>query len=207
MKIVKFTIGHFEVNNYLVYDEETKKAVLIDAGEDTIPILKKIEERQLELVYLINTHGHADHIAGNGNIVEKTGAKLLIHPDEKPFLQDPQLNLSAHLGFELRSPKPDKLVNEKDLIEVGDIKFEVKYTPGHSPGHITLIYQKHAFVGDVIFRGSIGRTDLPYASNQSLINSIQNIIYSLPEETILYPGHGPNTTVGEEKNNNPFVSV
>ncbi|NOQ96635.1 MAG: MBL fold metallo-hydrolase [Calditrichae bacterium] len=207
MNIYKFTVGNFAVNNYLVHPVDSSKAILFDAGDETEPILKKIDELGLELIYLVNTHGHSDHIFGNKIILEHTGAQLLIHELDEPFLFNPQLNLSAFLGAELESPKPDRILHEGDTISLEDLEFKVLHTPGHTPGHISLLSDGHAFVGDVIFQGSVGRTDLPKSSGQQLIHTIRTKIYDLPDETNLYPGHGPNTTVGQEKVSNPFVSI
>ncbi|MEJ2634263.1 MAG: MBL fold metallo-hydrolase [Calditrichia bacterium] len=207
MKVYKFTVGNFAVNNYLIHPSGSKKAMLIDAGEDPAPILQKINELNLELVYLVNTHGHADHIAGNRRILQKTGASLLIHEKEVPYLENPNLNLSALLGFELRSPGADRTLKEGDIVQLDNLEFRVLHTPGHTPGHLTLVCGEHAFVGDVIFQGSIGRTDFPNGSAQQLIEAIRTKIYTLPEETILHPGHGPDTTVRAEKYSNPFVSM
>ncbi len=207
MNIYKFTIGNFAVNNYLVHSVDSSKAILFDAGDETEPILKKIDELGLELIYLVNTHGHSDHIFGNKIILEHTGAQLLIHELDEPFLFNPQLNLSAFLGAELESPKPDRILHEGDTISLENLEFKVLHTPGHTPGHISLLSDGHAFVGDVIFQGSVGRTDLPKSSGQQLIHTIRTKIYDLPDETNLYPGHGPNTTVGQEKVSNPFVSI
>ena len=207
IKIYKFTIGTFGVNNYLIHPNNSKKALLIDAGEDPSPILNKIKQLNLKLIYLINTHGHGDHIAGNEIILRETGAQLLIHKEEVAFLQDPQLNLSAFFGWELSSPAAHRLLKEGDCIELDNIHFTVLHTPGHTPGHICIIWNNHAFTGDVIFQAGIGRTDFPHSSSHQLIESIRNKIYRLPENTIIYPGHGPNTSVGEEKYNNPFVSI
>lgn len=206
MKIYKFTLGNFAVNNYLVHAEGSNQAILFDAGEDPAPILEKIAELGLKLEYLVNTHGHGDHIAGNQIIVDETGAKLLIHQLDQPYLSDPYLNLSAYFGVEITSPPASRLLQDGDKIHLGEIEFQVLHTPGHTPGHISLWYEKHAFVGDVIFQGSIGRTDFPQSSSQQLIQSIRQRIYTLPDPTVLYPGHGPNTTVKTEKESNPFVS-
>ncbi|MCI0531813.1 MAG: MBL fold metallo-hydrolase [candidate division Zixibacteria bacterium] len=205
MIVHPMTLGMFGVNNYLVHSPGSAKALLIDACEDYPSILKKIAELNLELVYLINTHGHGDHIAGNEAIIEKTGAKLLIGARETPYLTDANLNLSAWMGAALHSPPPDRLLNEGDVVELEDIRLEILHTPGHSPGHITLVAEGIAFVGDVIFRESIGRTDFPGGSYETLIDTIRTRIYTLPENTILYNGHGPQTTVAHEKRFNPFV--
>jgi len=206
MKIYKFTLGNFSVNNYLVHAADSDQAILFDAGEDPDPILKKIAELGLKLEYLVNTHGHADHIAGNEKIIKETGAKLLIHKLDQPYLSDPYLNLSGYFGAEIISPAASRLLQDGDVISLGEVEFLVLHTPGHTPGHISLQYENHAFVGDVIFQGSIGRTDFPQSSSQQLIQSIRQRIYSLPDSTILYPGHGPDTTVQAEKESNPFVS-
>ncbi len=205
MKIKTMTLGLFSVNNYLVYCEETSRAILIDACEDARTILSTIEQLQLTLVYLINTHGHADHIAGNTEILQAAGATLMIHEIEAPYLSDPNLNLGALMGQNLTSPPADRYLKEGDVVELDDISLKVLHTPGHSPGHISLIGDGFAFVGDVIFRQSIGRTDFPGGSHEQLIETISTKIYSLPDDTILYNGHGPATTVGEEKKWNPFV--
>mgnify|MGYP005725896541 CR=1 FL=1 len=205
MVVHPMTLGMFGVNNYLVHSPGSSKAILIDACEDYQSILRKISELKLELVYLINTHGHGDHIAGNEAIIKETGAKLMIGALEQPYLTDPNLNLSAWMGATLNSPEPDRLLEEGDIVEFGDINFEVLLTPGHTSGHITLLADGIAFVGDVIFREGIGRTDFPGGSFDVLIETIRNKIYTLPEDTILYNGHGPQTTVAHERRNNPFV--
>ena len=205
MKVYKFTIGTFAVNNYLIQSETSHKAILIDAGESPQPILNKIQSLGLELVYLINTHGHGDHIAGNATIVRETGAKLLIHPLDEPYLRDPTLNLSTFLGAQLESPPADGFLEEGDEVTVDDIHLRVLHTPGHTPGHITLVGDNLAFVGDVIFYEGIGRTDFPRSDHHQLLQTIRTKIYTLPDEMNLLPGHGPETTVAHEKRHNPFV--
>lgn len=198
-------VGNFEVNNYLVQCPETGEAMLVDAGETPEPLLRAIQEIGGKLAYLVNTHGHGDHMAGNMAMLNATKARLLIHKLEVEYLTNPQLNLSAFLGQPITSPLPDRLLEEGDEIELGRLKFSVLHTPGHTPGHLTLYGHGVAFVGDVIFHSSIGRTDFPGGSAQQLIESIREKIYTLPEETVLYPGHGPTTTVAREKATNPFV--
>ncbi len=205
MVVHPMTLGMFAVNNYLIHSPSSRKAILIDACEDSQGILSRLKELDLELVYLINTHGHGDHIAGNGPIIEATGAQLMIHPLDQPYLTDPQLNLSAWMGAALHCPEPDRLLEEGDEVVLDDIRLTVLHTPGHTPGHITLVSEGQAFVGDVIFRESIGRTDFPGGSFEQLIQTIQTKIYTLPDDTVLYNGHGPSTTVAHEKQFNPFV--
>ncbi len=206
-RIHKLTIGDFAVNNYLIVPENSSSALLIDAGYPVQPILDFLSARQLHLKYVVNTHGHGDHIAGNQDIIEATGASLLIHEQEVEYLRNPQLNLSAFLGFALKSPEPTRLLQEGDRVKLEELEFTVLHTPGHTPGHLTLLLENHAFVGDVIFREGIGRTDFPRASHHQLITTIREKIYQLPDDTILHPGHGPDTTVGYEKTHNPFVSM
>lgn len=205
MVIHKLTLGLFGGNNFLIHSPDSPNAILIDACDDPKSILANISELNLELIYLINTHGHGDHIAGNEEIIKQTGAKLMIHPLDEPYLSNPELNLSAFMGVELRSPSPDRLLNEGDIVELDDIWLKVLHTPGHTPGNITLVAEEIAFVGDVIFRESIGRTDFPGSSHTQLIETIRTKIYTLPDNTVLYNGHGPETTVGHEKKFNPFV--
>ncbi len=204
--IHKFTVGDFAVNNYLLVPDGSSSALLIDAGFPAQPILNFLKEHQLTLKYLVNTHGHGDHIAGNREVLRATAAQLLVHELEVDYLRDPQLNLSAFLGFELRSPEPSRLLSEGDSIVLETLTLQVLHTPGHTPGHITLLVENHAFVGDVIFREGIGRTDFPRASYQQLVAIIREKIYRLPDDTVLHPGHGADTTVGYEKQHNPFVS-
>lgn len=205
MLVHKLTLGLFGVNNFIIHSPNSTKAILIDACDDPQSILEKISELNLDLVYLINTHGHGDHIAGNEEIIKQTGAKLMIHPLDEPYLSNPGLNLSSFMGIELKSLPPDRLLNEGDIVELDELQLRVLHTPGHTPGNITLVAGDLAFVGDVIFRESIGRTDFPGSSHQQLIETIQTKIYTLPDNTILYNGHGPETTVGHEKKYNPFV--
>ncbi len=207
MPVYQLTLGMFAVNNYIVHPEGSKEAMLVDACEETDTILRKLDALGLELKYLLNTHGHADHIAGNAAILKATGAKLLVGEKEVPYLKDPNLNLSILMGHHLVSPPPDRTLAEGDTVTLGDLSFEVLFTPGHSFGHITLVAhaQNFAFVGDVIFRESIGRTDFPGGDYDTLISTIRNKIYPLPDDMVLYNGHGPATTVGHEKRHNPFV--
>lgn len=205
MVVHRLTLGIFGVNNYIVHSPNSSRAILIDACEDSPAILRKLSELKLQLVYLINTHGHGDHMAGNAAILTETGAQLLAHPLERPYLQDPRLNLSFMIGGGVRSPEPHRLLEEGDWVELEGVRLKVLHTPGHTPGHISLVGEGIAFVGDVIFRESIGRTDFPGGSYEQLIDAIQTKIYTLPDSTVLYNGHGPETTVAHEKRCNPFV--
>ncbi len=205
MKIKGFALGVIETNCYVVSDEASREAIIIDPGDYSKSLARYVEDQQLQVRYVINTHCHADHAAGNKPAIEATGAKLLIHETELPFLE----NLVAQglmFGFRVDpSPEPDDFLKEDDTVEFGSIALRVIETPGHSPGSITLYQSGCAFVGDVLFAGSIGRTDLPGGSYETLMQSIHAKLVPLGDETVIYSGHGPKTTIGAEKKYNPFL--
>ncbi len=206
MLIKSFVVGPLENNVYLVAEEESKKAAIIDPGIDSEGILRFLERLGLELELIINTHGHFDHTYANGFFKAKTRARLLIHEKDLPVLR--RLQAEAIL-FGIKadpSPEPDLLLQEGDTIELGGISFWVLHTPGHTPGGICLYGNGGVFVGDTLFAGSIGRTDLPGGSYEALITSVEGKLFTLPEDTVVYPGHGPETTIGEEKRSNPFFN-
>ena len=198
--------GSFAVNNYLIYSPSNNHAVLIDAGEDVSLLLSVLEEKEIILDYIINTHGHSDHISGNREIIGKTGAKLIIHNEEIPALSEPARNLSSFLGNEVTSPEADQVLNDNDIFEWQTLKFKALHCPGHSPGGLAILVGNMIFAGDVLFQNSIGRTDFPFADHKQLIISIKEKILTLPDDTIILPGHGPSTTVGYEKINNPYLN-
>lgn len=205
MKIKGFALGVIETNCYVVSDEGSREAIIIDPGDYSKSLARYVEDQELQVRYVVNTHCHADHAAGNKPTIEATGAKLLIHETELPFLE----NLVAQglmFGFRVDpSPEPDDFLKEDDTVEFGTIALRVIETPGHSPGSITLYQSGCAFVGDVLFAGSIGRTDLPGGSHQTLMQSIHAKLVPLGDETVIYSGHGPKTTIGAEKKYNPFL--
>jgi hydroxyacylglutathione hydrolase len=205
LKIQSWTVGFVETNAYLVWCSETREAALIDPGGDTARILSFAKKNELAVRYIINTHGHADHIAENAIAKERTGAPLLIHEADRQMLLSPELNLSLSLGFPIVSPDADRLLHEGDSITLGKLTLTVRHTPGHSPGSIALVHGKLAIVGDTLFWRSVGRTDFPGSSTSELENSIRTKLYTLPNDTIIYTGHGPTTTIGEERRENPFV--
>ncbi|WP_321391217.1 MBL fold metallo-hydrolase [uncultured Desulfuromusa sp.] len=198
--------GPLEVNCYIIGCEKTMKAAVIDPGGNADRILQRLSELKLQTVMIINTHGHFDHIGGNGDLLKATGAELIIHRDDSILLERAGEHAAA---FGLRaepSPAPTRLLNGDETLQLGELTLQVIHTPGHSPGGVCLYVDDYLFVGDTLFAGSIGRTDLPGGHHQLLIAGIKEKLLPLPENTKVYPGHGPMTTIGEEKLHNPFLS-
>jgi glyoxylase-like metal-dependent hydrolase (beta-lactamase superfamily II) len=199
----------FSENTYIVSKPRSGKALVIDPGLDFQTILEQLNKQKLELAAIINTHGHADHIAGNEALKNRfPQVPLVIGLDDQDMLSSPELNLSALFGLPLVSPPADRLLREGDLIEYGGIPLEVLDLPGHTPGHIVLIYRGSpavVFGGDVLFREGIGRYDFPGSDGRALMDGIRKKLFTLPAETVVYPGHGPDTTIGHEVEYNPFV--
>jgi glyoxylase-like metal-dependent hydrolase (beta-lactamase superfamily II) len=200
-------VGELETNCYILGDEKTREGVVIDPGGELKEIEKAIEKLNLEIKYIILTHGHGDHIGVLSEMKKKTGAKILIHEEDAEMLSDPEKNLSIFSYAPISAPEADKLLKDKDKIKIGKIKLEVLHTPGHTQGSISLWTDKIIFTGDLIFYGSVGRTDLPGGSYQKLLRSIQDKILDKEDDTIIYPGHGPSTNIGEERKNNPFLNL
>ena len=204
--IKKLTVGPIMANCFIIGCERTKEAVVIDPGDEADKILISLAEAKLKVRYIINTHGHFDHVGGNKKLKEVTGADLLIHPLDAPLLG--QLSTSAAAwGLPMEnSPLPDRTVEDDDIITFGDITFKVIHTPGHSPGGISLYTDGNVFVGDTLFEGSIGRTDFPGGDYNTLISSIQKKLFVLGDDVNVFPGHMGNTTIGKEKRFNPFLN-
>ena len=205
MIIEKLEVGPIMANCFILGCEETQEAVVIDPGDDADVILMKLADLNLKVKYLINTHGHFDHVGGNARLKEVTGAILAIHPLDEPMLS--QLSSSATM-FGLssdNSPPPDLHLNEGDEVVFGKITLKVIHTPGHSQGGICLYTPGHLFAGDTLFARSIGRTDLPGGDFDTLIASIKDKLLVLDDNTVVYTGHGPETSIGQEKQMNPFL--
>jgi hydroxyacylglutathione hydrolase len=200
------TVGALETNCYILGDEKTKQAVVIDPGGDFEIIEDHLKKLKLKAQYIILTHGHVDHIGALGELKEATQAKILIHSKDSAMLYDPNQNLSIFSGDRIIPIKADKLLEEGDIIQCGGIKLEVLHTPGHTPGGISLLTDKMIFTGDSLFCGSIGRTDFPGSSFQNLIQSIKDKLLSKDDDFAIYPGHGPSSTIGEERKNNPLLT-
>lgn len=201
MILKKFVVGPLETNCYIFGDEDSKEAVLIDPGGDSDKIKNFIKKNNLKLKYIINTHGHGDHIAGNSDFSNE----VLIHKLDRDFLEDPGLNLSSSFGVEINSPKANQLLEEGDKIKIGKLELEVMHTPGHTPGGISLKCDNLVFSGDTLFFEGVGRTDIPNASWDTLLDSIKDKLMCLPDDCKVYPGHGQETTIGHERKYNPFL--
>lgn len=206
MKINQFVSGPLEVNCYLVTDEETKKAFIVDPGGENSRLLNYITENNIKAEYIILTHGHGDHIGGIEFLKKAIpGIKIAAHIEEKELLEDPKLNHSIMTCGKPVSVKVDKYVNDGDSLKIGNMEPVFLYTPGHTPGGMCIYVGDSLFSGDTLFAQSIGRTDFPKSSFTALKKSILNKLYVLPGETRVYPGHMGFTTIGFEKEHNPFV--
>lgn len=204
MKVKVFTNGSFEENCYLAIDEPTGEALIIDPGSHAKSIIQWVKEEKCKVKYVINTHGHSDHIGANTEVCNEFGVKLGIHPLDAPMLTDAKLNLSAYWGEPILSKKADFFLNENDIVKCGDSELRVVHTPGHTPGGICLVGKKIIFSGDSLFADSIGRTDFPGGSTAALIKSLKEKILPLAGSIIVYPGHGPTTTIDHERTYNPY---
>jgi len=207
MLLRQFATGPLETNTFLVADRKSGEALVIDPGGDPGEILAFLEQERLTCKQIVNTHGHFDHISGNRALKVATGAALLIHGDDVPMLDAAVSHARLFMMRAENSPPPDALLVDQGEVRVGSVVLRVLHTPGHSPGGVTLVAPGIAFCGDTVFYGSVGRTDLPGGSERVLLESIRRHIMTLPDETALYPGHGPDTTVGREKLQNPFFRV
>jgi glyoxylase-like metal-dependent hydrolase (beta-lactamase superfamily II) len=198
-------VGPLMVNCYLFGCRQTNEAVIIDPGDEPENIMAKVAQRQARIKAVIFTHGHYDHLGALNEVRSAYQCPVMIHEAEADTITSPRANLSILTGEGLASEPADRLLTDGDLIDVGRLSLQVMHTPGHSPGGICLLYDKILFGGDLLFLTSIGRHDLPGGSYQQLEDSILNKVYKLPDETIVYPGHGDKTTVGFEKRHNMFV--
>ncbi|MCS7285561.1 MAG: MBL fold metallo-hydrolase [Anaerolineae bacterium] len=205
MIVERITVGPLQTNCYVVADELNGKGVIIDPGGDAGKILRVVDKLGVKISLVINTHGHFDHIMANKNIIEATGASLAIHKEDENLLRKGGGLL--FLGLIASSPPPDLYLQEGDVVKIGKAYLRVLHTPGHSPGSISLYSPEEniLFSGDVLFYMGIGRWDFPGGDYHVLMDSIQNKLLTLPDETIVYPGHGPSTTIGQEKTHNPFL--
>lgn len=198
--IESLEVGPIGANCYIVSSNSTNNAFLIDPGGEADRIKKRLEKRSLNLKFIINTHGHGDHILCNGYFK----VPVYVHSLEKDFLTDPEKNLSGMFGFLIKKPGSVKLVSDGEKISMDDLELQIIHTPGHTPGGISIKLDGVVFTGDTLFAGGIGRTDLAYGDERALFNSIKEKLFTLNDDTIIYPGHGENSTIGREKRSNPF---
>lgn len=203
IEVTKIEVGQWATNCYLVISRKGRESLIIDPGAEPARLLSQV--KGLKVKYIINTHGHSDHIGANGEMKKRTGAPLLIHRDDASMLLHPAENLSLLWGQEVISPPADRLLQGGEEFELAGTFWKVIHTPGHSPGGISLLGDHRLFSGDTLFAGSVGRTDLPGASWEVLLKSIRGELLILDDEVIVYPGHGPSTTIGEERRWNPFL--
>jgi hydroxyacylglutathione hydrolase len=205
--IKELAVGPLMANCFICGCPNTKDAVVIDPGGDADMILRALAEEALTVKYIINTHGHFDHVSANGEMKDATGADILIHPLDAPMLQSLSSN-AAFFGISVEnSPPCDQTIEEGDTVSFGEITLSVIHTPGHTPGGISLFTNGIVFVGDTLFAGSIGRTDFPGGNFNTLISSIQTKLFKLDDTVKVLSGHGPETSIGREKRYNPFVRI
>jgi len=204
--VLTLPLGELQTNCFIAADSETKAAAVIDPGWDAPRVLTELKAHEWSLKYILLTHAHFDHIGAVADLVEATGAPGALHPADLPLLH--HLGGAALFGYDIRpSPEPSLLLQPGQVIEVGQLRFTVLFVPGHTPGHIAFHepQAKAVFSGDVLFRASIGRTDIPGGNRQTLLTSIRDQLLVLPDETTVFPGHGPATTIGAERRDNPFL--
>ncbi len=201
-----FGVGPMAANCYIIGCDKTKEAAVIDPGAEGRRIINRLMQLNLKCKYIILTHGHVDHIGALNELSEATGAEVCIHSEDAGMLTSPAQNLSLFMGSLRKYKAADKLLADGDKIQVGEVTLEVIHTPGHTPGGICLKIDGNGIItGDTLFAGSVGRSDFPGGSHNVLINSIKTRLLGFPDDTKVYPGHGPASTIGAEKKFNPFL--
>ena len=206
MKYEIVVVGALDTNCYLAFCEESRESVIIDPGAEPDKIIKMIADLELKPTLVLNTHGHVDHIGANLDMVQKYEIPLAIHQADEPMLQAEEMTEIGLLLGAKKSPSPGRLLEEGERISFGHVSLRVIHTPGHSPGSVSLSGDGVLFSGDTLFNDGVGRTDLPGGSWKDLVSSIKEKILILSGDTIVLPGHGPWTTIGQEARSNPFLS-
>jgi glyoxylase-like metal-dependent hydrolase (beta-lactamase superfamily II) len=207
MQILQLSLGPIQTNGFIAADDGAHEAAIIDPGGEAPRVLDALKERNWQARHILLTHAHFDHIGAVADLVEATGASLCIHPLELPLLR--QSGGARLWGMHIRPcPEPDVLLEAGQMIEVGRLRFEVLFVPGHTPGHVAFYeaQAKAVFSGDVLFQDSIGRTDLPGGDHETLMRSLREVLLALPDDVTVCPGHGPLTTIGAERLSNPFLA-
>ena len=206
MILIRLIVGPLQVNCFILADEKTKEAIVVDPGDDAQDILKVIKDKGLRVRYIVNTHAHFDHVGANKAVKDATGAELLLHEADAPVLAAVAIQSRSFGMSPVSSPPPDRLLKHGDSIVAGEVSLKVLHTPGHTPGGISLLEQGFVFTGDALFAGSIGRTDFPGGDLRTLIRSIKTNLMTLPDDTKVFSGHGPASTIGDERAENPFLN-
>lgn len=204
MLVSTITVGPFFENCFLAADEKTKEAWIIDPGAEGSRIRTEIQRLELKPSKILLTHAHGDHIGAVEELRKFYNIPVFIHEKDQPLLTSPEENLSAAFGMPISAGKADGFLKEGDKLELGELQFKVIETPGHTPGGITIYGEKTAFTGDALFAGSIGRYDFPHSEGEVLFSSLKRLL-ELPDDTKVYSGHGPMTTIGRERETNPFL--
>lgn len=202
----QLTIGPVMTNCYLYWDDKIKVGVVVDPAGDCQRILEAIQAHKLKIEWILLTHTHYDHIGAVQELAEKTGAKIAVHALDAAGLTDPNVSLSAFSGYGGKQKAADVLLADGDIFTCGSLKFQVFHTPGHTRGGICIYSAPLLFSGDTLFHGDVGRCDLPGGDFDALKRSICEKLFVLPEETLVYPGHGQSSTIGYEKTHNPYLS-
>ncbi len=203
MIIEKFEPSSFASNSYIVADEDTKEAIIMDPGGGASQILAKVRDLGLEIKLIVLTHRHPDHIGALKEVKEATGAEVAIHADDAPGLREGRSFGPSPQG---PPPAPDRILQDGDIIDIGKLRMAVIHTPGHTQGGICLLVDGVLFSGDTLFNFGIGRSDMPGGNGTQLMESIHTRLMVLPDETTVYPGHGPASTIGAERRGNPFLN-
>ncbi|MCP4219158.1 MAG: MBL fold metallo-hydrolase [bacterium] len=209
MNIEQIEVGQMSVFAYIVSCPETKKAMIIDPGGHEEKLWARVQELGLNLEYIVNTHGHGDHTCGNNKLKELSNAEIVMHEIEGELLKLPEVQAMTRQMGTAPSPPADKTLKDNEILKLGNIEIKTIHTPGHTPGGMCLLANGNLFTGDTLFVGAVGRVDLPGSSQQQFISSIKDRLMTLPDDTVIWPGHdyGPNktSTIGLEKAANPFV--
>ena len=204
MIIEKLVVGPFASNCYIVGSQSNKEGMIVDPGDEARRILRKVKDLELGIKLIFLTHGHIDHAGALKEVREATGAEVAIHGDDATSLKGQSLGKLLGLSYPT-PPPPDRLLKDGDSVDIGDLHFLVVHTPGHTAGGICLLGEGVVFSGDTLFNYGIGRSDLPGGSYSQLMNGLQTKLMTLPDNTVVYPGHGPGTTIGAERRGNPFL--